>query len=318
MIRHLATAAGVLASLLAAVALLIRFVPIRSEVVLALAAAAPYLTAAAVLGLVCFVVARRRPATVVAAILCVALIVLLLPRYLGPDPAPANSVPVRVLSLNLGMGQADPQSVRSAAESADVLVLQELTPQAAHGLAQAGIEEVFAHRVIEPRPGAAGIGVYSRYPIVDHTIVPGYSMPMLRARLEIDGVPLRATVLAVHIAAPLVSPLQYFTADIDRFPQTLRDVARDAGPGPVIVAGDFNATRDMLPFRRLLDTGYHDAAEQAGAGLVRTFPSGRRYPPLLGIDHVLVRNCVATSAATVPVAGSDHRGLLATVQVPVE
>ena len=42
---------------------------------------------------------------------------------------------------------------------------------------------------------------------------------------------------------------------------------------PVVVAGDFNATYDMAPFRKLLTNGYADAAEQSGAGLLRTFPA---------------------------------------------
>jgi endonuclease/exonuclease/phosphatase (EEP) superfamily protein YafD len=39
---------------------------------------------------------------------------------------------------------------------------------------------------------------------------------------------------------------------------------------------------------------------------------------MLGIDHVLVHNCVATSARTVVVRESDHRGLLVTVDVPLD
>ena len=34
----------------------------------------------------------------------------------------------------------------------------------------------------------------------------------------------------------------------------------------MIVAGDFNSTTDMRPFRALLRNGYRDAAEQSGAG----------------------------------------------------
>ena len=81
------------------------------------------------------------------------------------------------------------------------------------------------------------------------------------------------TVLAVHLAAPWVQPLQYFRDDIARFPTTLREAAaRNAGSGAVIVAGDLNSTYDMQPFRNLLDEGYRDAAEQAGAGLTRSYP----------------------------------------------
>ncbi len=74
----------------------------------------------------------------------------------------------------------------------------------------------------------------------------------------------------------------------------------------------------MLPFRRLLADGYRDAAERAGAGLSRAYPSRPWRRPMIGIDHVLLYNCAATSARTVPVPGSDHRGLATTIDLPVD
>ena len=88
------------------------------------------------------------------------------------------------------------------------------------------------------------------------------------------------------------------------------------GNGAVIVAGDFNSTTDMLGFRRLLKNGYHDAAEQSGAGLNPTFPANSAVPPLVGIDHILVRNASAGEVRTLRIPGSDHLGLAATVRVP--
>lgn len=83
----------------------------------------------------------------------------------------------------------------------------------------------------------------------------------------------------------------------------------------MIVAGDFNATVDMRPFRDLLGAGYRDAAEQSGAGLTRSFPADSALPPLIGIDHILTRNSTATAARTVRIDGSDHLGLIATVHL---
>ena len=96
-----------------------------------------------------------------------------------------------------------------------------------------------------------------------------------------------------------------------------RTVQRRRTAGAVIVAGDLNSTYDMLPFRRLLADGYRDAAEQAGAGLSRTYPSRPWRRPMIGIDHVLLCNCAATSAPTVAVPGSDHRGLATIIDLPV-
>jgi endonuclease/exonuclease/phosphatase (EEP) superfamily protein YafD len=99
-------------------------------------------------------------------------------------------------------------------------------------------------------------------------------------------------------------------------PVTLSEVSEQAGADCVIVAGDLNSTTDMRPFRALLRNGYRDAAEQSGAGFKPTFPASWRLPPFMAIDHVLTRNCTATSLRTLELPGSDHRGLVVTVAIP--
>ncbi len=79
---------------------------------------------------------------------------------------------------------------------------------------------------------------------------------------------------------------------------------------PLIVIGDFNATLEHLPMRRLQQLGLSDAAEQAGAGWLPTFPASG-LPPLFAIDHVLVsRSLRGHSVETFTVGGADHRGLV--------
>jgi endonuclease/exonuclease/phosphatase (EEP) superfamily protein YafD len=165
---------------------------------------------------------------------------------------------------------------------------------------------------------ASGIGIWSRHPIVNSGRIDGYALPMVGSRIRFPGVRVDATVLSVHLAAPWPMPIGDWAGDIRRFPDTLREVGATAGAGAVIVAGDFNATADMAPFRRLLDEGYGDAATDAGAGLARTYPGGRLWPPVLGIDHILTKNASPAAASTVEMPGSDHRGLLATLRVPVD
>ena len=56
-------------------------------------------------------------------------------------------------------------------------------------------------------------------------------------------------------------------------------------PAPLVVAGDFNATQDHRQFRDLLNSnGYHDAADDAGAGALPTFPADRSVGPIARID----------------------------------
>ena len=41
------------------------------------------------------------------------------------------------------------------------------------------------------------------------------------------------------------------------------------------------------------------------------------FPPVITIDRVLARNAVAASVMTIEMPGSDHRSLLATIEVPL-
>jgi endonuclease/exonuclease/phosphatase (EEP) superfamily protein YafD len=316
-VRHpILTVLGLLALAAAAGALAVRFVPIDHHVVLMLAAASPYLTIAAPVSVLLLALSRRWLVTTVACCLTVALLVVQLPRYLGPEPGVAASVSVRVMTANLGLGLADAQAVTdSARDLADVLVVQELTPDAVSRLSAAGLDNTFPHHTLKPHDVASGVGVWSRYPIVQSTPIPGYEMPQLRTSIRIDGVVVDPTVVSVHLSGPWPQPINDWRSDLAKFGATLDQLANDAGLGAVIVAGDFNSTTDMRPFRDLLGDGYRDAAEQAGAGMTRSYPSRRWAPPLLGIDHILVYNCDATAARTVSIPGSDHRGLVATINV---
>ncbi|HKY16401.1 MAG TPA: endonuclease/exonuclease/phosphatase family protein, partial [Microthrixaceae bacterium] len=100
------------------------------------------------------------------------------------------------------------------------------------------------------------------------------------------------------------------------------DGPRRAGESPDdprvhLVIGDFNATVDQPTMRELLDDGYVDAAGAVGRGWVMTW----RFPftPPLAIDHVLVDEDTAVRSVDVhPIAGSDHRAVVATVRLPAD
>lgn len=309
------TVLGLITLVAAGGALAVRYMPIEHHIVLMLAAASPYLMIAAPVSVLLLALSRRWLATAVAGCLTVAMLVVQLPRYLGPETRVAASVGVRVMTANLGLGLADANAVTdSARELADVLVVQELTPEAVSRLSAAGLDDTFPHRALNPHDVASGAGVWSRWPIVQSTPILGYEMPLLRTRIRIDGVVVDPTVVSLHLAGPWPQPIDAWRSDLAKLPATLAQLAKDAGA--VIVAGDFNSTTDMRPFRHLLGDGYRDAAEQAGAGLTRSYPNRRWAPPLLGIDHILVYDCAATSAQTISIPGSDHRGLVATIDVP--
>jgi endonuclease/exonuclease/phosphatase (EEP) superfamily protein YafD len=241
--------------------------------------------------------------------------------YLGRPADVGEHVDVRVLSSNLHSGQADASSlVGLAKETADVICVSELTPEEVRRFLLAGIEKQFPYSVLMPAPAAEGIGLWSRFPLKEF-LWANHRTTGAAARLRVPGVRFDVLLASVHVISPVaygLSSVGDWRRQMATTKAELNDIADAAGPVAVIVAGDFNSTPDMRQFRDLLSSGYHDAVEQTGAGFAPTFPSNTWLPPLITIDHVLTRQAAAVSIRTVNVSGSDHRSLLASVEVPVD
>jgi endonuclease/exonuclease/phosphatase (EEP) superfamily protein YafD len=269
------TLLGVLAAIGAVIGVVVRYLPLTNHALVIAVVAAPYLMLGAPLAALLLLGARRWIFGALSVVLTAVAVAVQLPLYSGGDAPAKPAATVRILTANLGMGQADPAAlVARAEESADVLLVQEMTPEAATGLSRAGLDKTFPHRVLDPRDVASGIGIWSRYPMTESAPIEGFSLPLLRARVKVPGVPVDPTVMAVHLGAPWPQPIDGWRDDLERFPDLLRSLTD--GSDAVIVAGDFNATMTMSPFRQLLTDGYRDAGEQAGAGLARTGRRGRR------------------------------------------
>jgi endonuclease/exonuclease/phosphatase family metal-dependent hydrolase len=223
---------------------------------------------------------------------------------------------LRVATVSLRLGRADPHAVVALvrAHRVDVLAVQELTPEARTALQAAGLGEQLPHaHVVAARDGsppAAGGALWSRWPVRERSAVPGrFEQPA--ARIAVPGAP-DVEVTAVHTDPPSTSPrsVRQWTADLADLP----------GPDPGVLrvlAGDFNATLDHAALRRLVGTGYRDAALAVGQGLRATWTPLRSPQPRLTLDHVLVDPRLGVASVTlVPVPGSDHRALIAELELP--
>jgi len=305
------------ALVVAGCALASRYLPITNHAVVFVAAASPYVTLGAPVSVVLLMWGRRWVLAIAALGLTVAAVAVQLPLYFGSHASRTAGVDVRMMSVNIYEGRADAHDlVRSARAQADVIAVQELTPRAVDRLSAAGLDATFPYRYLDARGASAGVGMWSRYPIQTPGRIDGYTMAFISAQVQVAGVATNPTVVVAHIPGPWPYPIDDWRRDLDRMPTTLREIAARADRGAVIVAADVNSTTDMRPFRALLHDGYRDAAEQSGAGIQPTFPADARLPPLVAIDHILTRNCTATSLHTLTLPGSDHRGLVASVTVP--
>jgi len=228
-----------------------------------------------------------------------------------PAQRPTDRVDLTVMTTNLRLGQADPHVVVSLASEhdVDVLAVQELTDSAAARLHQAGLDRLLPYRIIAPRIGGAGVGLWSREPMTNAAVLHGFGFDPVCAQLTIAG--RTYTVMSFHSKAPLYNGgTGPWEADLRRVSDVMAGL-----PAPLVVAGDFNATRDHRQFRDLLNSkGYRDAGDDSGAGLMPTYPADRAVGPIAGIDHVVLSgDLVGVDAESAAVADSDHYAVIARV-----
>ena len=281
---------------------------------LGVSAFSPYLMLGAPLALIVLAVSREWLGTTVALIVTAVAISTQVPLYTATNP-PAHAATLITMTSNLKLGGADPASVVDAVRrhNVDVLMLQELTPEEQQRLSAAGLDRLLPYHVSDPRAYAMGTGLWSRYPLVDEVKRTDFSLAFVTANVRIPGARKTVSLAALHMPGPYPSSLLWHY-DIAHLPSVLPTLG--GGSGTVVVGGDFNSTPDLHQFRQLLRHGYQDAANQAGAGMTRTYPSNSSVPPMIAIDHVLTRDAVATSAKTVRIPGTDHRALVVQVAVP--
>jgi endonuclease/exonuclease/phosphatase (EEP) superfamily protein YafD len=271
----------------------------------------PYAAAAAPVTVLAAAALRRRNATILAVLATAGLAAAVVPRAI-PDRQPAAKGPVlRILSANLMFSTIDPAYLYDLIQRTrpDLVSLQEFTLDEADGLAKAGIARLLPYNLLQPEWGAAGSGLYSRFPL-NPLLEPATTMRMPRATVDLPA-GRQFEMYVVHPLPPITrDQTRDWRHDLDTLPPAHTD-----GPARVL-AGDFNATLDMGEFRTILSHGYADAADRRGKGLIPTWGIDKFGPPL-SFDHVVVDRRVAVRGYSVHLLpGSDHRAVLAVLQLP--
>ena len=245
-----------------------------------------------------------------AVLVSVAAVWTQLPLYIGDGGGGGPTV--RIMQANLLFDGADPQAVVDEVRirRIEVLTVDELTPGEVGGLERAGLDRLLPYRHISPGRTATGTGIWSSYPLSDTTEYDGFVLNQLSATVTVPGFG-AMTVYAFHPVPPVYGA-GVWAGELSRLHGILD---RSPANRPVIAGGDFNATHDHSQFRALASGRFGDAADQAGAGHLVTYPTDQPWPPLIGVDHILVAGGHATDVATVSVPGSDHRALVARIQL---
>jgi endonuclease/exonuclease/phosphatase (EEP) superfamily protein YafD len=262
-------------------------------------------------------VLRRRGWTLAVGLLAVAAVtsVLVAPRAL-PLAAAAPDAPgtrtLTVLSFNTYEGSADVDALAALIRETgpDLIALPESAGRFRDKLAPLVDGYRFAPSQERGRD-VNGVTAAVRADLGDVSVQVDRSTNF--PSVELSGAGLGTVhFVAFHSVAPTPGETPEWSGDLG----TLDRWCANREAGPVIIAGDFNATLDHSVFRAAIQ-GCTDAAERTGEGLVGTWPT--RLPRFLGtqIDHVLVTGGITAETLSVrDVPGSDHRAVLTRLRLP--
>ncbi len=228
---------------------------------------------------------------------------------------------LRILSANLFAGRADPDAFAALVQAcgADVVACQELGSAQADALAR-----VLPHGELDPDDaGFRGMGIALRAPARLGRLPLCYRDAHV-ARLEPAdwselGAPLE--VLNVHLSSPTHPPYWRQPGRRRRQLGGLLLYLDGAPRRARALVGDLNATPLWPAYRRLaarLDDLALAEARARGARPARTWGYGPGGTPLLRLDHCLGQGLRIRRVEVLAVAGSDHRALLADVEVAAD
>lgn len=301
----------------------VRAVPVDWPVLgVQLVAFTPWLAVPAAAALFLAFAGRSRWQQVLAAVLAGCQAFWLFPLDIREPGAEAagRSVTLVAMSINAELGGADAGGVVALVRElhVDLLAVEEYTPELARKLTAAGLDGLLPHRVAQAREHAGGAAIYSSYNLTASGVLPDTRFAMPVARIDLgDGSGSSLRVVAVHALAPVGDGLDQWRSD-------LAAVARaDTGSGPLLLAGDFNATYDHREFRTLLAgkggrRPLVDVAAAAGSRLVPTWPMRGYRLPGIALDHLVTSPDISGSGYSVHlVGGTDHAAVAATLDIQV-
>ncbi|AQS72064.1 teicoplanin resistance protein VanJ [Streptomyces pactum] len=264
---------------------------------------------------------RRSACAVVALLLPVTVWLHLFGGLLVDKSHPGGDL--TVVSHNVGADNSDPAGTARdlAASGADVLALQEITPQA-RGTYEKELAKEYPHHTAQgtvglwsklPLSGTRPVDIKMDFGPLGDTKPVGTKMAYnraLRTTVATDRGPL--AVYVAHLGSVRVNPRAGFWTDSrDRGAQALgRAVAAERNER-VVLLGDLNGTVDDPAFNGITSR-LRSAQEVAGDGFGFTWPAKF---PVVRIDQILVRGVEPESAWLLPATGSDHRPVAAAVSL---
>ncbi len=257
-------------------------------------------------------------AAAIGAVICAVAIITGYRHGVGPDPD-LEGTRLRVISVNIEAAtQNHEEKLRFLRDSgADVVLVQEANPRWWEAMQALG--DLYPHRV---RGGPIGVFVLSKHPFTrpaeflqvpwpHKDFRPVYLQPDegiirgLRVPIRVGGQTL--TLIDFHATKP-DTPAKYAAraGELERLDAWLAQTQ-----GPLLLAGDFNATPMAVSVQKLVAGNELSAL---APGLFRPLGTWPAAAPWAGfqIDHLFLRGDIGAEAYYVgPDVGSNHRPLIA-------
>jgi endonuclease/exonuclease/phosphatase (EEP) superfamily protein YafD len=250
---------------------------------------------------------------IVSGLVGVGTLVLLVPVTMATSSgSPGDPASITVIDSNVLVGNpSQPEAAQVILEAdADIIVLSEFEPSMREMLSAQGADDRYPYRELHDIPGTEGMGVYSKFPLLDIEFGPVGSRAAIQATVTPDGLP-PMRLIAVHPFPPVALPWRLnWAPDLAKISEL-----GQASDLPTMVIGDFNASYFHPDFRRVLKH-YTDVHQALGKGLSTSWPADEFMPPFVRLDHALVRNgLVPIDVRDIRIPGSDHVAFVATVAI---
>jgi len=209
---------------------------------------------------------------------------------------------IRIMTSNLLHGGADVSDYRNVLDRVepDVVVTQEL------GHDYVGVlTERFENHSLHPADDFTGRGIATHLD-VEFDDIPMPVRAGTFALLDLGGEVWN--LAGIHLLNPIDFP---WWTSVKARTQQLQAIEQWSvkTSGPVVIAGDFNASPRWPAYRRMAAQWSDlvaDHVSDVGGRPEATWSWRPGWPRMLRIDHVFGTGVVATDSAVVPIKGSDH------------
>ncbi len=238
---------------------------------------------------------------------------LLMPYYLPVSQPPVSTTATTVSIISLNVYTANPNKAAVVKylrdRQPDLIIVMEVDVNWAFALQE--LNDLYPHRLVQPRPDNFGIGLLSKWPLTEPRIFEfaDTDLPNVVTRIEREGK--EFLVVATHPLPPIGA------ANTRERNAQLGEVADFVMRStlPCIVAGDFNATPWSFAFRDFAArSGLRDSA--LGLGVQGSW-NAKTWLIRIPIDHVFVPpNTTVIRRVIGPDVGSDHFPVEATIALP--